>query len=333
MSRSVRLADIAERCNVAIATVSRILRDPDDPEFRPETRERVTAAALALGYRPNVHARALLRGKSHVVGVSCGWALDTNFAKAVAAAEKIITANGNHMLLRLGSGLSDWYDLVAHNRVDFLIALVEPGFVAALTDWSSGLQARIVFVGDWVTVASDEAERGYTWRDADGGRAGAEFLIERGHRDIVVMTGSVSGEEAKSAGAIQALMQAGLPVNIVSVENETDRRKGGRELAARALDRYPQTTAAFVRSCFLVPGVYAEIRSRGLRIPQDISVVACYDHQDVFGFDPPLTSVQFPIVEATNRALEDYFAGRRVEDAHRVHFECRVVERMSVASR
>ena len=333
MSRGVTLADIAERCNVAIPTVSRILANPDDPKFRPETREKVTAAALALGYRPNVHAHALLTGKSHVIGVSCGWKLDLNFSKAIAAAEEIISGNGRHMLLRVLGDVDDWYDLLAHNRVDYLLALVDPGFVDVLGDWPTNLQERIVLVGSHAALGPAGTLGGYAWHNSEGGRMGAKYLIERGHRHIVVLTGGVSGEEAKSAGAIQAIKCAGLPVNVISVEGETDKRKAGRELMAAALEKHPRTTAVFVRSSFLTPGVYAEIHSRGLRIPDDISVLACYDHQDVFCFDPPLTCVHYPIVEATRQALLDYFAGRDIKNAPSVHFECRLVERASVASR
>ena len=326
MPPRARQVDVAARCGVSVPTVSRILSDPNDPEFRPETRAKVVAAAEALGYRPNSHAHALLTGKSHVVGVSCGFALDLNFSKAVAEAERVVTAHGHHMLLHVLAGMEDWYELLARNRVDFLVALTERRLAEALKAWNPALLDRIVFVGSR-GASGPAAAVSYTWDDREGGRLAPEYLIRKGHRKIALLAGQMP--ESKVGAAREALAAAGLEIREVTVADEADRRAAGRELAACALARYPDTTALFVRSCVLVPGVYAEIRSRGLRIPEDISVMACYDHQNVFAFDPPLTCTRFPIVQAIQAALLDYFAeGER----RGRHFECSIVERESVAA-
>lgn len=332
MRDHVRLVDVARRCNVAASTVSEILADPEDPRFLPETRQKVIAAARGLGYRPNIHARALLTGKSHVIGVACDWRLDIIGYGAVVAAQKLISRNAHHMLLGVTTDIAEWHDLVAHNRVDFLLALAGRHVAAQLSEWKAKLGQRMALVMGLDVPRPSGIRRCYTWNEADGARMGVEYLLKRGHRHIGVLRGDSPETYSKIIAVSQALERSGAPINIFGVENELDTLRAGRQMTAEALEKRPETTALFVRSSFLAHGVYAELRSRGLRIPQDISVLACYDHQDILCFDPPLTCVHFPVVEATTQALRDYFAGPSLKRPSSVHFECRLVERASVAS-
>ena len=70
MAERVTLLDVARRCKVSKATVSRVLNDPGGTiSFRPRTRKRIQQAAQKLGYRPNHRAQALARNRSEAVGI------------------------------------------------------------------------------------------------------------------------------------------------------------------------------------------------------------------------------------------------------------------------
>ena len=331
MRKPARLVDVARQCGLAISTVSEILAHPDGPRYAAETREKVKEAARRLGYRPHAHARALATGKSGIIGVACGWPWDINVAPAIAAAEQVITQHQHQMLLRVSQDLSVWHQLLAHSRVDFLAGLFSSMAVAEQAEWSPALQQHIAYVGDERNRLGESATC-YTWSDAQGARMGIEHLIAHGHKNIVVLTGIATPKEPKVHAAIQSLRERSLPVQLVAAQTEEEGLPAGQELAAQALQKYPHATAMWMRTIMLAPGVYDGLRSSGLRIPEDVSLVACYDHQNLLALNPPLTCVHFPLVEATSQAITDYFAGAIASRPRSAHFECRLVERASVKS-
>ena len=333
MGERVRLVDIATHCKTSLSTVSEIMANPDHPRYSPETRRRVTAMARGLGYRAHALARALATGKSRVVGVSCGpTGLDFNGTKAIAAAEKIISANEHHLLLHVSQDPSDWHNLLAQNQVDFLIALADRQLVEREAPEQANIEKRIAIVGSDNLARFVRNHRAYLWDDVAGGRMAVDYLLRHGHRRVALLRGALPLTDPKVSGALEGLVEAGLSPHVVSIESEEDSYRAGRRMMAEVIERDASTSAVFCRYSRLAPGVYAEARSRGLRVPDDLSVIAYYDHQDILGLDPPLTCVHAPIVEATRQALQDYFSGKPFGKAGMRAFESRIVERASVAS-
>ena len=333
MAERVRLLHIAARCKTSVSTVSEIIANPDHPRYSAETRRRVVDAARGLGYKPHALARALATGKSRIVGVSCGHiGLDLNGAKAIAAAERVISGNGHHLLLHVSQNPADWRDLIAHNQVDFLIALANRPLIEREAEEPVGFEGRVAIVGSKSVARVAPNHRAYTWDDVAGGRMAVDYLIARGHRRVALLRGAMPPSDPKVSGALERLTEAGISPQVASLESEEDSYSAGRQMLAQVLDGDPGTTAVFCRSSHLASGVYAEIRSRGLQVARDISVVAYYDHQDILGLDPPLTCVHAPIVEATCKAVADYFSGVAFSKGGSVTFPGHIVERASVGS-
>jgi len=335
--RQTRLIDIARGCGLSVSSVGEIIKNPKHPRYPIETRQRVLATAHALGYRADVHASALVTGKSRVIGFSCGVGLDMNWFKTIAAAEKIISKHGHHMLLHVTRNADEWYALLAQNRVDFLVVTADRRFPVKDAGWHRSLRQRIAIVGmkpdrPPSQGAPAEEERYYIWSDTSGAGRAIEHLAGRGHRNIAILRGARELDEIKVAGALKACRRLGLREHIVAVESEENVFAAGRRLAATALDEAPETTALFCRRSDLAPGVYAELRARKKRIPRDVSVIAYYDHQDILGLTPPLTCIAAPLVEATSRALHDYFSGVELPAGRVVRLQATLIERDSVAA-
>lgn len=94
----MNIYDIAERCGVSIATVSRVLND--SPHVRPQTREKILAVMQEEGYSPNAFARGLGAGSTGMVGLLCTDLCDPFYAEAISYLETRLQENGLAVLLR-----------------------------------------------------------------------------------------------------------------------------------------------------------------------------------------------------------------------------------------
>ena len=140
------------------------------------------------------------------------------------------------------------------------------------------------------------------WR---GGRAAAQHLIDLGHRRIAMISGpDHSFCRARHAGYRSALDDAGVSADPDLVVSVKLTREDGCDAAGALLDLPQPPTAIFTANDLQALGVYQAARERGLRIPQDLSVVGFDDIPIVAWLDPPLTTVHQPLTEMAVAATE-----------------------------
>jgi LacI family transcriptional regulator len=175
-----------------------------------------------------------------------------------------------------------------------VIALVDP--TAAQLDVLHAAGRRFVLIDPMSRPPAYAASVGVTnW---EGGRSAAEHLIRLGHRTFALIGGSRTHlySQARLDG-----FRSGLQVDPEAVVVETDwadwSRARARTAAARILDRPDRPTAIFSCSDLMAIGVYDAARERGLRIPEDLSVVGFDDLPEAGWTTPPLTTVRQPIAE------------------------------------
>jgi DNA-binding LacI/PurR family transcriptional regulator len=139
-----------------------------------------------------------------------------------------------------------------------------------------------------------------------GGLDATSFLIEQGHRAIATITGPLAWPHARDrlASFRVALRRAGLSADPALVERCRDwGPESGRAAAARLLQASSSFTAIFAQSDLLALGAITELRARGLRVPDDVSVMG-YDDIPVASFvDPPLTTIRQPMRQVGARAV------------------------------
>jgi hypothetical protein len=162
--RRVTLHDVARRAGVSQPTVSLVLGNHPTARIAPGTRERVLEAARALGYRPNVVARSLVRGRSYTLGVLVPDLANPFFADVVAGAERVASEAG-YALLLCGEG-SDPARAAAH--LDTLLGRQIDGIILDATHAAE--LARALVAGDGAAAGGADAEvaraarsRGSTW--------------------------------------------------------------------------------------------------------------------------------------------------------------------------
>jgi len=301
------IRDVAALAGVSHQTVSRVINGHD--RVAPATHERVTRAINELEYVPSALARGLSSDRAHSLGMVTTDISDYFFAQAAAGAEArarehdLFLVIGSVEVTAPGDGQS-YLRLMLERRVDGLVLAqptLDPSMTSLLTSVASRLplvllSARLVLPGiDVVDVDNRQ-----------GGRDATTFLIERGHRAIATITGPLwPSAKDRLASYRAALRRAGLPKDPTLVHHSPDwGLDSGRAATARLLKTGSHFTAIFAQSDLLALGAITELRSHGLRVPEDVSVVG-YDDIPVASFvDPALTTIRQPMRDVGAKAVD-----------------------------
>jgi LacI family transcriptional regulator len=297
----VTIAEIAAQAGVSVATVSKVLNGRD--EVAPATRERVQQLLDEASYERRRRTGAKRVGLVDVVIAT----LDTPWAfEVLRGAEKEAHRLGVSLILTVTHDRHDqpreWIKTLAARRTDgavFVVSRVQQRVVQRLRTLSVPLVAV-----DPVGLSSAEVPSiGCTnWA---GGFAATEHLIELGHRRIAVIGGppEMMCSEERIAGYEAAMGRAGIPVSRSLIRHGDFYVGGGSKAAAALLGLRDRPTAIFAGSDEQARGVYDEAHARGLRIPQDLSVVG-FDDVDVCEWmSPRLTTVRQPLAQMAALAI------------------------------
>lgn len=299
--KGATIRDVARRARVSHQTVSRVINGHES--VTAETRDRVVRAIRELEYVPSAVARSLSSQRTHTLGMVTTDVSDHFFAEAVAGAEAEARKRGYFLIIgSIEEGSEDdertYLRLMLERRVEGLIVAV-PRLRLAEDDLLADAVARI----PTVLVASDIDLAGADHVDIDNRRGGHEataYLVAQKHRLIATITGPLDWPSARARldGYREALHDAGIPADRSLVEPCVDwGLDSGRRAAERLLGSAPKLTAIFAQSDLLALGAIATLRARGMRVPEDVSVVGFDDIPVSSVFDPPLTTVRQPMRE------------------------------------
>ncbi|OLC09554.1 MAG: hypothetical protein AUH39_04350 [Chloroflexi bacterium 13_1_40CM_67_9] len=336
--KGATIRDVARRARVSHQTVSRVINGHES--VTAETRDRVVRAIRELEYVPSAVARSLSSQRTHTLGMVTTDVSDHFFAEAVAGAEAEARKRGYFLIIgSIEEGSEDdertYLRLMLERRVEGLIVAV-PRLRLAEDDLLADAVARI----PTVLVASDIDLAGADHVDIDNRRGGYEataYLAAQKHRLIATITGPLDWPSARARldGYRDALRDAGISADRGLVEPCVDwGLESGRRAAERLLASNPKLTAIFAQSDLLALGAIAALRARGMRIPEDVSVVGFDDIPVSSVFDPPLTTVRQPmreVGELAARLIGDRAASARKAKGTRHMLRAPLVIRGSVA--
>jgi len=289
----MRLEAVAERAGVSIATVSRVLNN--STAVNPKTRARVLKAIKELRYHPNLHARTLAGGKSKTVGVIVSNLENPFFFDVYQAVEGDAHARGYEVVVAntdyKPEQLSTCIRLMIERRVGGLAVIVSE-MEPALIDELAGGDVPIVFydVG---------APRRNITNIRVNYRQGIEKLVEYlhslGHQKLgFIGHHSTLGplhERLKAVKDVIAKYSSDMEVR--SSANK-DSLEGGRQAARTLLASGYRPTAIVCVNDIMAVGALRELRDRGLRVPEDVSVTG-FDNIKISEFcSPALTTLHIP---------------------------------------
>jgi LacI family transcriptional regulator len=304
--RRATIEDVAARAGLSIKTVSRVLNL--EPNVRPETRERVLAAARDLEYQPNLSARRLASKRSFVIGLIYDNP-DSNYVMGIQeGALAVCRPHDYHLLIHPCSTLSptlveEVLSLHRRSTVDGLI-LSQPvsDFEPLIT---ALLEADIAFVrlsqrpcaGDPPCVSVDDEQAAYRLTD---------HLVSLGHRRIGFIMGHPDhGSSHDRLKGFRASLQAhGIPSDHAPVEQGLYTFDSGYACARKLLALEHRPTAIFAGDDHMAMGVLTAAYESGLVVPDDLSVCGFDDAPMARYVWPPLTTARQPITEVARLATE-----------------------------
>ena len=334
----VTLSDVAQAAGVSVSVVSRELNGDPALRARPETRKRVQQAAEALGYVPSHAARSLRLAKAFAIGFIVPELTNPIYDQLIRGVEDTGDELGYQILMgrteRIEPGTDPRRRLAGEGRVDgFLVQRLDetdPRHFASLIETDSPV----------VLVNSRGRRRGsIVHDDAAAARMAAEHLLQLGHRDIALIGGDVHSYtgKARERGFVEAVRAAGMRRRSAWLLHAGYRPEAGR-IAVRELcvttGRRP--TAVVVANMTAAMGVLLGAREIGLKVPEQLSVVAIHDCWVADYSRPPLTTVRMPqyqLGQEAMRLLHLRLAGGRARDAMVTDPPPVLVERGSTAPR
>ena len=304
------LSEIARRAGVSVSVVSRVLNGDPTVRTRLETRQRVLQVAKELNYTANFAGRALRLARSKTLALITPAVSSPLFSDLLTGATDAAEAEDYTLLIgwsdRITQGSDTLRRLVGEGRVD--------GFVLQRTDDLSDQALENLVANDarvvLVTSRTPRRQGSVILDDVAGAKLATEHLIALGHTRIGLVGGIPSSDIARrrEQGYAEALHDAGLRRR----ENLVRRIGYSPELAAVAIesligtDRRP--TGVVVANVNGAIGALTTLRRLGLRVPEDISVVAYHDVWLAEHTWPPLTTVKMPYYEVGVQAVRSLIA-------------------------
>lgn len=327
MKRPITLSDIARAAKVSLGTASNAFNRPDS--VRPALKARVEAAAQQLGYAgPDPRGRLLMGAKANAIGfvpaseISVFGMLQNAFSRRLLSgiAAECDARSCNLLII---SGTEDRKDWAIRNAV-------VDGFIlghSSEVDIVSVRRRKVPFVvldvdaGPHVHSISIEAYK--------GARIAVEHLLALGHRRFAIQAvmrkpgqsvfypagenrqreSSYPIDRAKLAGYGDGLRTAGLSLDQVPIVESHTTAENSEEGAKLLCERAPNATAILAMSDTIALAMLKVAKWRGLRVPEDISVIGFDDIPEAAEASPGLTTIAQPLIEkgrlATRMILEN----------------------------
>ena len=303
---------VAQASGVSITTASRVINN--SPHVRPAKRAAVQAAINRLGFVPNGIAKSLVRGRSNTIGLVAQFFESPFYARLLRSVEETLALQGYGLVVASGHwNPREEEQCVAtlrERQVDGIIVLtgsLDDGFLTSLaTDLPVVVTGRELQAPGLHALRSD---------DHQGALAATRHLLQLGHRRIVHIAGAQSHADAheRERGYRDALQERGVAVDPQLIVQGDYLEDGGALAIERLLARGVDFSAVFAANDQMATGASQVLFRRGLRVPEDVSVVGFDDLLAAKYASPPRTSVNLSVAELGRRAalaMLDLLAGR-----------------------
>lgn len=328
----VTIGDIARHANVSKATVSRVLNNPE--LVNDAKREAVLAAVGEMGFQPNLLARGLASGQSMTIGIvtqNIGTSFYDDIIRGI-----IMRLRSTDYSPIFGDGLFEQKAEVAAVRtlrdrqVDGIIVLGGDIPTTELTQVAADrpvvVVARELPEWDGTCLSCDNFDLGYQ---------ATKHLLDHGHVQIAHVAGNPAHQDAvrRTDGYRQALADAGIEFDRELVYDGNFYGQSGILAVESWLLRGKHFSAVFSANDLTAFGVRLALSRRGIRIPDEVSLIGIDDKIESALMAPPLTTVRQPAKEmglAAANAMLKMLQGQPTES---LSFTGELIIRESVAQK
>ncbi|MBO6258821.1 MAG: substrate-binding domain-containing protein [Succinivibrio sp.] len=289
------IRDVARLANVSVATVSRVLNGT--AKVSDEAKNAVLEATHALGFYLNANARALAQKDSEIIGVLVSEVSDPYFGVMVRSCEEV--AHSNEKILLVAQGFHEEKrelrainSLLSHRCAGLVVhALAVPDKVMA--EYMKSFPYMVMIN----RVLPGFEDRCVNINNFRGMYLTTKTLIENGHRKIAYVNSShrILDADERCNGYRQALLDHGCEVNENLILKVSPSLEGGTTAAHKLLEHKDEFTAVACYNDALAAALMAVFADKGIKVPEQISVIG-FDNLFLSScLNPPLTTVTNPV--------------------------------------
>ena len=302
----VKLQDIAIKAGVSMMTVSRVMNN--DPKVGAKTRERISAIATEMQYRPNIAARHLASSKSYFIGLVCEYANASYVSKFLVGGLRKCRTTGYHMLMDettsdLEKTIAVIKNLIEVTRVDGLIILPPISDIPQVIALLKASNTR------FVRIAPDDnllASHYICMDDYQAAFDMTECLIKSGHKRIAHIIGSpIQGvSKLRHQGYLDALKSHQQMMPPEYIEQGHFNYKSGIDAAQKLLTLPNLPDAIFAANDEMAAAVISVAHMHHLRVPEDVSVVGFDDTELATTVWPNISTITQPLEQMAALAID-----------------------------
>ena len=305
MADKVTSLEVARRAGVSQSAVSRVFTP--GASASPATRNKVMRAAEELGYRPNSLARAMITGRTRLIGLVVAYLDNQFYPIALERLSRALQVEGYHVLIFLAENSTEGVAGMIEELMGYQVDAIVTASVALSNDLTSRCEKAGIPVVMFNRTQDDPRLSAVTSDNIQGGRLAARFLASAGHTKIAHIAGwqGASTGIDRAKGFVEGLAECGMePIAVLDGQYN---RETASAHAHALFSRADRPEAVFVGNDHMAFAVMDTIRFElGLRIPEDVSVVGYDDVPMAAWAAYDLTTVRQPVnqmVAATVEAL------------------------------
>ncbi len=295
--KRVSASDVARLAGVSRTTVSFVLNNSPGKKISERTRQRVLQAAKELGYQPNEHARDLARIRHYSIGVfvchSQSLFSDAYIPKVIEGVAQTLNRYRHRLILQpLKIDQFNYLDIAESDELNGVIFI-------NIHDNDNGFPELLDRGFPFVVIGTINDSR-IVQVDIDNlnsAKEAVQYLISLGHRKIGMISHASTlfyAARARIEGYKEALREAGYSVDERLIKKGDFSEESGYGAMAELLEENSDITAIFAGNDVIAYGAIKAIRDRGMKIPDDISIVGFDDDYLSRYLNPPLSTITLP---------------------------------------
>lgn len=332
----MKLKDVAQQAGVSAATVSNVING-NYSRVSQATVEKVQKIIKEMGYTPSATARSLASKESKIIGVVVPnlnkdqvFSINAYTSQVIARLEQYVRNKGYYLMLRCVERCKEALPIFSSWSADGAIIL--GAFPEEVVEIEALLNIPAVYM-DAHAESLDIANVGID--DYKGGFLMGRHLLSKGHRDIALVSPEVHYAgvvQSRYKGLCDALKMQGLSIShqdiFVSATNVVSGAQAGVNIALSE----KKYTAVAVLSDIAAIGVMSGLRTCGLKVPEDISVIGFDDLDAAKYVNPPLTTISQNINKKCDTACDILFQMIETKEKMVVNktLDIELIERQSV---
>ncbi len=301
---SVTIREIAEKTGVSITAISQILNGKGD-RFSEATKNRVLKTAKDMAYKPNFFAKNMVTNHTNTIGMVVPEVTDAFFSQMVKGAEDYLNQHDYMIMLCNSSNDKEredrYVEELLHRAVDGLI-IASPNILASEVFERMREKKKPYILLD--RQRNEQKEGRIAVDDYEGGYKATKHLLELGHRKIgiIISDNSFYNVFERYEGYLACMEEAGITVQEDWIATGDQTMRGGFFAGDKLLKS--GVTGVFATNDLMAVGLYRFLFDKGIKIPDDLSVIGFDDIELSEFMSPPLTTIRQPIYEIGAIAAE-----------------------------